>query len=300
MAQQLIPRRQQQQQQHLIDLERVPERRWITPSRPPRPLSTGTSDDGADNWQVVLRSQQGVVVLYNKAERSLHVDDGSGGPLRYLHGSVGHGDSVTTTSSSFESATTSIEVDNDHDNFASSAPGSSNCPLCHRPFTASSSSPNARRTGRSGEAAAAINKRLKRPAPPLLLSSAGEHHAAALPHGGFQRSNNYFHILSESHQGSPNVLSPEPSRPGTPVFGEVIMDGNDGSIGRGGTNGLNESSFLEGYYRRFFVEIAQLGRGMTGSVFLCQHVLNGNPLGYFACKKIPVRAGSRRDGRSMW
>lgn len=44
----------------------------------------------------------------------------------------------------------------------------------------------------------------------------------------------------------------------------------------------------EGYYERFFVEIRQLGRGSRGTVYLCQHVLNGHALGMYAVKKVPV------------
>ena len=44
----------------------------------------------------------------------------------------------------------------------------------------------------------------------------------------------------------------------------------------------------EGYYERFFVEIRQLGRGSRGTVYLCQHVLNGHGLGMYAVKKVPV------------
>ena len=88
---------------------------------------------------------------------------------------------------------------------------------------------------------------------------------------------NYFSLLSESHQNTPQVLSPASSRPGTPDIGSSSRPSR-----------LNDSALLEGYYDRFFEELALLGKGMTGSVHLCQHVLNGNKLGLFACKKIPV------------
>ena len=61
----------------------------------------------------------------------------------------------------------------------------------------------------------------------------------------------------------------------------------------------------EGYFKTFFQEEFKLGMGANGSVFLCQvgrlitsnylvltcsvqHVLDGNPLGHFAVKKIAV------------
>uniref|UniRef100_A0A8H7XRT1 non-specific serine/threonine protein kinase n=1 Tax=Psilocybe cubensis TaxID=181762 RepID=A0A8H7XRT1_PSICU len=44
----------------------------------------------------------------------------------------------------------------------------------------------------------------------------------------------------------------------------------------------------QGYFKTFFQEEYKLGMGASGSVFLCQHVLDGNPLGHFAVKKIAV------------
>ena len=51
---------------------------------------------------------------------------------------------------------------------------------------------------------------------------------------------------------------------------------------------LSDSSINQGYYRRFFVEDDKLGRGSGGSVFKCQHVLDGIELGVYAVKKVPV------------
>ncbi|TPX33498.1 hypothetical protein SmJEL517_g03649 [Synchytrium microbalum] len=52
--------------------------------------------------------------------------------------------------------------------------------------------------------------------------------------------------------------------------------------------GVSSHSFIDGYYTRFFVEERRLGRGYRGSVFGCQHVLDGVTLGEYAIKKIPV------------
>jgi serine/threonine protein kinase len=51
---------------------------------------------------------------------------------------------------------------------------------------------------------------------------------------------------------------------------------------------LSSKSFNDGYYESFFVEVTKLGRGYRGSVFLCQHVLEGIALSEYAIKKIPV------------
>ncbi|KAI8617296.1 kinase-like domain-containing protein [Chytriomyces sp. MP71] len=54
------------------------------------------------------------------------------------------------------------------------------------------------------------------------------------------------------------------------------------------SNNLSESCFNQGYYDRFFVEIKKLGRGLRGSVFLVQHVLDTIYLGDYAVKSIPI------------
>ncbi|KAF8747800.1 Kinase-like protein [Rhizoctonia solani] len=54
------------------------------------------------------------------------------------------------------------------------------------------------------------------------------------------------------------------------------------------TGETNTSKASSGYYATFFREETRLGMGANGSVFLCQHVLNGIPLGHFAVKKIAV------------
>ena len=43
-----------------------------------------------------------------------------------------------------------------------------------------------------------------------------------------------------------------------------------------------------GYYQQYFAELRCIGRGASGGVFLCRHVLDGISLGMFAVKKIPV------------
>ena len=48
----------------------------------------------------------------------------------------------------------------------------------------------------------------------------------------------------------------------------------------------NASSFITGYYQKFFIEAKKLGTGSFWSVFLCKHVLNNVDLGTYAIKKI--------------
>ncbi|KAJ2786069.1 putative serine/threonine-protein kinase iks1 [Coemansia javaensis] len=53
-------------------------------------------------------------------------------------------------------------------------------------------------------------------------------------------------------------------------------------------DGVSQGSFNQGYYERFFVEQRKLGKGLRGSVFSCQHVLDGIHLGHYAVKKVAV------------
>lgn len=53
-------------------------------------------------------------------------------------------------------------------------------------------------------------------------------------------------------------------------------------------HGISGSSFLPGYFKSFFVEKRELGRGGRGVVLLVEHRLDGVLLGDFACKRIPV------------
>ncbi|KAJ1890025.1 putative serine/threonine-protein kinase iks1, partial [Coemansia sp. IMI 209127] len=54
------------------------------------------------------------------------------------------------------------------------------------------------------------------------------------------------------------------------------------------SGGVSEKSFNQGYYERFFTEQNKLGKGLRGSVFSCQHVLDGVFLGHYAVKKVAV------------
>lgn len=200
-----------------------------------------------EDWEVVLRNANGVVVLYDRTQGTFTIES----PAVPSPRSVEDGRALLRDSEE-------EEAQNDHANRStSSRPGFTQqqdffgaCPLCRRPYSQGS-----------------FQRRASPPIIPLppLESGVNEH-----------ISSNYFRLLSESLQPSPEV-TPAPSRPGTPTFPEI-------------SSTLDDSSFLEGYYHRFFNEITHLGKGSNGSVFLCQHVLNGNPLGYFACKKIAVSA----------
>ena len=53
-------------------------------------------------------------------------------------------------------------------------------------------------------------------------------------------------------------------------------------------SGISSQAFTQGYFKSFFVEERELGRGGKGVVLLVRHVLDGVSLGHFACKRVPV------------
>ncbi|KAK0217432.1 kinase-like domain-containing protein [Armillaria nabsnona] len=85
------------------------------------------------------------------------------------------------------------------------------------------------------------------------------------------RASNYFHLLS--------IANDTWSRPSTPP---PPTEADDGA----GT--FSAEALANGYFKAFFTEESKLGMGANGSVYLCQHVLDGNPLGHFAVKKVAV------------
>jgi serine/threonine protein kinase len=54
------------------------------------------------------------------------------------------------------------------------------------------------------------------------------------------------------------------------------------------TSGISSDAFSQGYFKTFFVEEGELGRGGKGVVLLVRHMLDGVSLGHFACKRVPV------------
>ncbi|KAF9444182.1 kinase-like protein [Macrolepiota fuliginosa MF-IS2] len=88
---------------------------------------------------------------------------------------------------------------------------------------------------------------------------------------------NYFQLLSIAND----------STSGPPPLTAREEHGRAGAR-EGTSRAFPPNTMAEGYFRRFFQEEYRLGMGAYGSVYLCQHVLDGNPLGHFAVKKIAV------------
>ncbi|TCD62719.1 putative serine/threonine-protein kinase iks1 [Steccherinum ochraceum] len=93
------------------------------------------------------------------------------------------------------------------------------------------------------------------------------------------RAANYFQLLQVANESSvpPTPRSPSP-----------VMPLDASSSRTSAEDGFPTDNMAEGYFKAFFREECRLGMGANGSVFLCEHVLNGNSLGRFAVKKIAV------------
>ncbi|KAL7284149.1 hypothetical protein ACG7TL_001430 [Trametes sanguinea] len=87
------------------------------------------------------------------------------------------------------------------------------------------------------------------------------------------RAPNYFQLLE---------MANESSRPSSPTSAHASEAPSEGP------SAFRADNMAEGYFKAFFQEVCRLGMGANGSVYLCQHVLDGNPLGYFAVKKVAV------------
>ncbi|KAI0777737.1 kinase-like protein [Trametes elegans] len=87
------------------------------------------------------------------------------------------------------------------------------------------------------------------------------------------RAPNYFQLLEVAN---------ESSRPASPE------DAPAPDVPPAGPSAFRADNMAEGYFKAFFQEVCRLGMGANGSVYLCQHVLDGNSLGYFAVKKVAV------------
>ncbi|PGH04526.1 IKS protein kinase [Helicocarpus griseus UAMH5409] len=135
------------------------------------------------------------------------------------------------------------------------------CPYCHRPMRGS----------------------------PQDGARASSPRANSTPQPGFVNPN-YFRMLGSSLPGSPSASrssSPRRRRLVQEAQPEVISTGTDYGT-RPSANKISSAAFSPNYFKRFFVEEGELGRGGKGVVLLVKHVLDGVPLGHYACKRVPV------------
>lgn len=126
------------------------------------------------------------------------------------------------------------------------------CPLCYSPL------------GRSSRPMPTPRQRIL-----PLPSSDPDHFETSL-----RRVPSYFQLLSEAN-----------SLANTPTTTRQSQRTSSGKSPSRSGPPLDQTQFNEGYFAKFFEEIQLLGKGGQGVVYLVRHLLNGEALGLYACKK---------------
>ena len=96
----------------------------------------------------------------------------------------------------------------------------------------------------------------------------------------------YFELLSEANSLVNTPMSTGGSG-GNARIAPAAAESPD-HRGKAKDEGLDSHQMNEGYYARFFRSFA-VGRGGQGAVYLVRHMLNGEALGLYACKKGEAR-----------
>ncbi|KAI8097743.1 kinase-like domain-containing protein [Halteromyces radiatus] len=99
---------------------------------------------------------------------------------------------------------------------------------------------------------------------------------------------NYFRLLSSTPTDSPitsNDNTPRTTSGSQQPMDELFVETSSSSSS---TLHLNANAINQGYYSKFFLELRKLGRGFRGSVYLCEHILDGVKLGKYAVKKVAI------------
>ncbi|GAA5963131.1 hypothetical protein JCM8115_001030 [Rhodotorula mucilaginosa] len=104
--------------------------------------------------------------------------------------------------------------------------------------------------------------------------------------GDMNAGTSYFELLSEANSLVNTPMSTGGSG-GNARIAPAAAESPD-HRGKAKDEGLDSHQMNEGYYARFFDEVSLLGRGGQGAVYLVRHMLNGEALGLYACKKVPV------------
>ncbi|KAK7914030.1 kinase-like domain-containing protein [Apiospora marii] len=108
---------------------------------------------------------------------------------------------------------------------------------------------------------------------------------------------NYFRMLQAGHNEDnirTRAAPPSPIRrltqPALPIASPAVQDAEFVSSTpippQGGR--IRRDAFSPQYFKTFFVEERELGRGGKGVVLLVRHEIDGCHLGHFACKRVPV------------
>ncbi|ETS73224.1 hypothetical protein PFICI_15169 [Pestalotiopsis fici W106-1] len=141
------------------------------------------------------------------------------------------------------------------------------CPTCHQPLRTRSSSPE-------------------------------RHFESPATHDESYMNPNYFRMLRAARRQAPPHPPSSPIRrltqPNLPVYDESAVHDDVGEdaefVSSAPAPGprITREAFSPNYFRTFFVEERELGRGGKGVVLLVRHEIDGCHLGHFACKRVPV------------
>ena len=85
------------------------------------------------------------------------------------------------------------------------------------------------------------------------------------------KDSQYFTLLSETNS---RATTPRPTRTSSPLSSSSTSNSS-----------LDSSTINSGYFQTYFKVIEKLGQGGNGVVHLVRHVLNGEGLGLYACKR---------------
>ncbi|KAK6064648.1 Carotenoid 9,10(9',10')-cleavage dioxygenase 1 [Seiridium cupressi] len=139
------------------------------------------------------------------------------------------------------------------------------CPTCHRPIRARSSSPE-------------------------------RHFDGPATHDESYVNPNYFRMLRAvpgQDQHPPSSPVRRLTQPSLPIHEPRVQEVDDAEFvsstpAPAAGARIRRDAFSPNYFRTFFVEERELGRGGKGVVLLVRHEIDGCQLGYFACKRVPV------------
>lgn len=146
------------------------------------------------------------------------------------------------------------------------------CPTCRRPFALHDGTINSDSTG---EPSPGIQSGFRNPEYFRMvqqsLQTTGD--SAAPPSSPRRR------LVQPARAPSERIASP--ASPVLPSVGSSPAPSES-------SHGISSSAFSQNFLQKVFVVKKELGRGGRGVVFLVEHVLDGVPLGFHACKRIPV------------